>query len=327
MLRLKSLLGLGFGVNPVFFADGDAGDGSGGDGSGGSSSGDSKTGDSGDADKGKGDASNKPETYQVKIDGEDRSLSLDEIKELASKSGGADKRFNEAAEASKAAERGIRVETLVKVISGTEKPSDADIRELAGLLEINPQDFMNQLHQDADPAPKGTKKDTDMDFNAKFQEAMGATPAEVRAILEFSQTRHVGSARQEIREISDKAVDKDEIFGKMVIGKDKDDIKLTIKDMVAEDVLKKIQDGVPFGAKVVTEAVQRVRATLIKLGIPNNLTQHPIVLGLGPSDGLSPEIQADEPIKRIPSTDDGDEANLIARTLQKGLQAYRAQQR
>ncbi len=268
----------------------------------------------------------KAETYTVKVDGEDRSLSLDELKELASKSAGADKRFNEAAEASKTAERGIRVEALVKTISGVDKPSDADVRELAGLLEIDPKDFMNQLHAEEVAPSKSSKKDDDPDFNTKFQEVMGASPAEVRAILEHSQTRHVGDARKEIREISDKAVDKDEIFGKMIVGKDKDDILLTVKDMVAEDVLKKIQEGVPFGAEVVTSAVQRVRSTLTKLGIPNNLTQQPIVLGLGPSEGLSPEIQADEPIKRISSVEDGGEENLVARYLQQGIQAYRKQQ-
>ncbi|KKL58168.1 hypothetical protein LCGC14_2228090, partial [marine sediment metagenome] len=45
----------------------------------------------------------KTETYSVKIDGEDRDLSLVELKELASKSAGADKRFSDAAEASKTA--------------------------------------------------------------------------------------------------------------------------------------------------------------------------------------------------------------------------------
>ena len=268
----------------------------------------------------------KVESYTVKVDGEDRSFTLEELKEHTSKVAGADKRFSAAAEASKAGERGIRVGALVKLVSESDNPSDADIRELAGLLEIDPKDFMANLHKETETASKDTKKDDNADFNTKFQEAMGGTPAEVRAILEHSQNRHVQTAREEIREISDKAVDKDEIFGKMIVGKDKNAVLLTVKDMVAEDVLKKITSGEPFGAEMVTGAVQRVRATLTKLGIPNNLTQQPIVLGLGPSEGLSPEIQADEPIKRVSSFEDGDESNLIARTLQKSIQAYRARE-
>lgn len=267
----------------------------------------------------------KIESYTVKVDGEDRSFTLEELKEHTSKVAGADRKFQEAAEASKTAERGIRVEALVKTISGADSPSDADVRELAGLLEIDPKDFMQQLHNEEEPAPKDTNKADNYDFNAEFKKEMGATPAEVRAILEFSQTRHVGDARKEIREISDKAVDKDEIFGKIIVGEDKDNILLTVKDMVAEDVLKKIQDGVPFGAEVVTASVQRVRSTLTKLGIPGKPTQHPIVMGLIPGEGLSPEIQADKPIERVSSVEDGDEKNLIARTLQKMIQNQRKQ--
>jgi hypothetical protein len=320
MFNLKSLFG--FGLCRVFDDTND--DPNNPDASGGKPDDNKSGGGGGGGDSSKKD-DNKPETYAVKIDGEDRDLSLNELKELASKSGGADKKFQAAAEASKVAERGIRIEALVKSISGTDSPDDADIRELAGLLEIDPKDFMDQLRAEETPASKGANKDANLDFNAEFQKQMGATPAEVRAVLEHSQSRHVQAARKEIREISDNAVDKDEIFGKMIVGKDKDDILLTVKDMVAEDVLKKIQEGVPFGADVVTASVQRVRSTLTKLGIPNKLNQQPIVLGLGPGEGLPSEIQADEPIKRVSSTEDGDEKNLIARYMQKGIKTLREQ--
>jgi len=66
-----------------------------------------------------------------------------------------------------------------------------------------------------------------------------------------------------------------------------------------------------------------VRSQLTKLGIPKKLNQQPIVLGLGPGAGLSSEIQADEPIKRISSTEDAQEKNLVARYLQKAVKAAR----
>ena len=264
----------------------------------------------------------KEETYTIKIDGEERNLSIEELKTLASKSGGADKRFNEAAEAKKAAERGIRIEELTKSISTSDNPSEADIREYAGLIGVDPAEFMQYL-KEGDPDPKPASKATTSDFNKQFQEVMGASPAEVKAILEFSQQRHVNDARKEIREISDKAVDKDEIIGKMIVGEDRDEVLAAVKDMVAEDVLRKIQDGKPFGAEMVSATVQRVRSQLTKLGIPKKSNQQPIVLGLGPGAGLSSEIQADEPIKRIPSTEDDQEKNLIARYLQKAVHAAR----
>lgn len=264
----------------------------------------------------------KPETFTVTIDGEERNLSIDELKTLASKSAGADKRFQDAAAATKSAERGTRIEALVGSISGTDAPSETDVRELAGLLELEPAEFM-QILNESDPPQKADKKAENLDFNAEFQKQMGASPAEVRATLEFSTQRHVNDARKEIRDISDLAVDKDEIIGKMVIGEDKKEIIVQVKDMVAEDVLRKIQDGKPFGADLVAASVQRVRSQLIKLGIPRKLAQYPAVLGLGPSVGLPAEIQADEPIKRVLSSDDGDEKNLIARTLQKVIKASR----
>ena len=313
MFRLKSLFG--FGVQRVFFAEDNEANAA--------NVNTSKT----NSDTRKTDVASsetkKAETHTIKVDGEDVALTLDELKERASKSSGADKRFQEAAAASKAAERGVRIESLVKSISGNDAPSEANIRELAGLLEIEPAEFMEAL-KEGEPEPKSTSKATTPDFNKQFQDMMGASPAEVRAILEHSQSRHVNDARQEIREISDKAVDKDEIIGKMIVGEDRDDVSLAVKDMVAEDVLRKIQDGKPFGAEMVAASVQRVRAQLTKLGIPKRLNQQPIVLGLGPSAGLSSEIQADEPIKRVPSDEDANEKNLIARYMQKAVKAARS---
>jgi len=262
----------------------------------------------------------KVETYTVNVDGEDRQFTLEELKTHTSKVAAADKRFRESAEASKAAEKDARAGVLVKTISESENPSEADVRELAGIWGIDPKEFMQHLQEE--PSQKDTKTTTP-DFNKQFQEVMGTTPAEVKAILDFSQQRHVNDARKEIREISDKAVDKDEIIGKMIVGEDKDEVLATVKDMVAEDVLQKIQNGKPFGAELVAATVQMVRSKLTKLGIPKKLNQQPIVLGLAPSEGLSSLIQADEPIKRVSSTEDDQEKNLIARYLQKAVHTAR----
>ena len=264
----------------------------------------------------------KVETHTIKVDGTDVVLTTEELKERAMKASGADNRFREAAEATKAAERGTRIETLVKSISEEGTPSEADVRELAGLLEIEPAEFMQYLKEGEPPQKTGTKA-TETDFSAEFQKQFDATPAEVRAILDFSQQRHVNDARKEIGEISDKSVDKDEILGKMIVGEDKDEILAEVKNMVREDVLTKIQNGKPFGAELVTASVQMVRSKLTKLGIPKKLNQQPIVLGLAPSEGLSSVIQADEPIKRVPSNEDDQEKNLIARYLQKAVHIAR----
>ena len=264
----------------------------------------------------------KVETHTINVDGADVVLTIDELKERASKSSGADARFQEAAEMRKNAERDARAGVLAKTISEADNPSEADIQELAGIWGIDPKEFTQHLSE-GDPTQKTDTKGAVTDFNAEFQKQMGASPAEVRAILDFSQQRHVNDARKEIRGISDKAVDKDEIIGKMIVGEDKDEVLATVRDMVAEDVLQKIQNGKTFGAELVTASVQMVRSKLTKLGIPKKLNQQPIVLGLAPSEGLSSIIQADEPIKRVPSDEDGNEENLIERYLQKAVHAAR----
>ena len=264
----------------------------------------------------------KVETHTIKVDGVDVVLTTEELKERAMKASGADNRFREAAEATKAAERGIRVEELVKSLSGPDAPSEAEVRELAGLLEIEPAEFMTYL-KEGDPDLNKATKSADFDFETEYKKYMGCSTVEGRAIREYSQQRHVNSAREEIREISDKAVDKDEIIGKMIVGEDKEEVLAAVRDMVAEDVLRKIQDGKTFGAELVAATVQMVRSKLTKLGIPKKLNQQPIVLGLAPSEGLSSIIQADEPIKRVPSNEDGNEENLIERYLQKAVHAAR----
>ncbi len=320
MLRLKTIFG--FGSRMVFFAEEDDTNNANADG--GKTGDDNKAG-GGGGDGGKKDDSSaaKPETHTINVDGTDVVLTLDELKDRASKASGADARFQEAAEMRKNAERDARAGVLAKTIAEADNPSEADIQELAGIWGIDPKEFTQHLSE-GDPSQKTGTKTTESDFSAEFKKQFDASPAEVRAILDFSQQRHVNDARKEIREISDKAVDKDEIIGKMIVGENKDKRLLTAKDMVAEDVLRKIQDGKPFGAELVAASVQMVRSKLTKLGIPKKLNQQPIVLGLAPSEGLSSVIQADEPIKRVPSDEDEQEKNLIARYLQKAVHAARS---
>lgn len=263
----------------------------------------------------------KAETYIVNVDGEDRAFTLEELKTHTSKVAASDKRFRESSEATKKAERGIRVETLMKTISNADSPADSDIRELAGLLEIDPKELLDYT-KESNPTPKPGNKTANLDFSAEFQRQFGISPAEAKAGWDFSNTRHVNDARKEIKEISDGAVDKDEIIGKMVIGEDSKSVLIAVKDMVAEDVLRKIQDGKPFGAEMVAASVQRVRSQLTKLGIPKKLVQQPF-LGLGPSEGFSAAIQADEPIKRVSSVDDPNEKNLVDRYLQQAVKSAR----
>ena len=288
-------------------------------------SGDSSDKGGGGGDKGDDSALKKEESYTIKVDGQDRQVNLEELKTMAAKSGGADARFQEASDLKKSSEKGARIGDLIETLSGDGDPSEAAVRELSGLIGADPDAFLKFLEVDSDNSQKGTTSAgmSKEDLTAALTELLGVTPAEAKATLAYSNTRHVKSARGDLREFSDQVVDKDEIIGKMIVGENRDEVLTAVKDMVQDDVLRKINNGEPYGAELVASSVQSVRAKLTKLGIPNKPDQQPIVLGLGPGQGLPLDVQADEPIERVSSVDDPNEDNLVKRYLQTAIKFAR----
>jgi len=271
----------------------------------------------------------KEESYELVVDGEKRAVTLDEMKQLAQKASGADKRFQEASDLKKEAEDGIRIKSLIDRLSNTDTPSEAEIKEIASMIGVDPNEFAQYLAAEEKPTP--ADKNTPAAASNKLSkeeivEALGFDPAEAKSILEFSHQRHIEATRQKIRENSDEVVDKDEIFGKMKIGDGGEDRLAVVKDMVAEDVLRKIQDGGQFGAELVAASVQKIRAHLTKFGMPNKLDVYPLTLGLGPGGSLPSEVQSENPIERISAAEDDSEDNFVKRAMQKGLQMLRNKQ-
>jgi len=267
-------------------------------------------------------------TYDLKVNGEVRRVTLDEMKDLASKSAGAEAKFRDAAEIKKTAEKGLRISKLVESLSNN--PTEADTKELAVLLGVDPGELMNDLREitneegdDKDHGKATRQQGISKEMLAAALMEMGLNPEEIRNNSEYIQLERIERAKKEIRSVTDTAVDKDGILAKMIVGDNEDVRRSIFKDRVAEDVLRKIQDGVPYGADMVAASIQKIRSEYTKFGIPGKLDQYPIVLGLGPGGGLPAEVQTDEPIKRISSAEDDDEKNLIARYLQKTIQAVR----
>jgi hypothetical protein len=270
----------------------------------------------------------KDQMFDLTVNGERRSVTLEEMKTLAQKASGAESKFQEANELRKQAEDGIRMKGLIDRLSdGSHTPTDSEIKELSGMLGLDPEEFSAFLKEETapvdDPQDKGTGK---IDKQALI-EALGFDPAEAKSILEYAHQGHIRDAKNEIRKISDEAVDKDPVFGKMIIGENGKDRSSSIKEMVAEDVLRRIQDGQPFGTNLVAASVQKMRAHLTKFGVPGRPDQYPVALGLGPGMGLPAEVQSETPIKRVSAAEDGDESNFVSRVMQKGLQMLRSKPR
>lgn len=272
----------------------------------------------GGGDKGKKQATD--DSYEIVVDGEKRTVTLEEMKNLAQKASGAEKKFQEASKMRKAAEDGTRLLDLVERLKDPEhEPTELEVRELATMIGADPGELMEKLNTDdgqGGTPPKGETKMT----REQFAELFGFDLAEAKATLEYSKQAQINEARKYIKNQAEIAVDKDEIFGKMKIGEGGDDRISVIKDMVAEDVFRKMQDGQPFGAELVAASVQKIRAHLSKFGTPGKPEQYPITLGLGPGQGLPSEVQSDKPIERIKSTENEAEDNFVKRAMQKGLQ-------
>jgi hypothetical protein len=275
------------------------------------------------------------ETYTIKVGGTERALTIEEMKDLAQKSAGADEKFREASEMRRNNEDAIRQSELIQRLSDpSHKPTDAEISELSLKLGVDPAEFAEYIGHNGSNDPKPPQnKGGGFDPNsideaaaqAIVQKALGISSAEARGIIEYSHQRHIEDAREKIRKFSDEMVDKDTIFGTMKVGEKKADRDAVIKEMVAEDVLGRIKDGGPFGAELVTASIQKVRTYLQKFGIPGRPDQQPLTMGLGPSSGLPAEVLSEKPIERKSAAEDGDEGNFLGRWMQRYLQSKRQQ--
>lgn len=268
------------------------------------------------------DKTPKDQLKEITVDGEKKYLTNDEVTKYAQLGFSSDKRYKDATTKEKSAEDGLRIQGLVQRLGDSEnQPTDVEIKELAALLKIDASEFTEYLKPEADP--KTEDKLTKVDPKA-LAEALGMDPAEAKMILELSKQGLVASEREKITKNSHLAVDKDEFFGKIKVGKGGDGILEAVKEMVAEDVFERIEHGGAYGAELVAASIQKVRAHLIKMGIPGKPDEHPIVLGLVPGGAVLPaEVTGETPIERISSAEDKGEDNFVKRYLQKAVKAAR----
>jgi len=243
----------------------------------------------------------------VKVDGVEKTMTMEEARAAVAKSEGADKKFRDASEKVKSAERGMRIDSLFAQLNKADVPDQTLVSELAGLIGVNPKDVL--------PAEGPGKKDeppkkltlNDFDEGLKNQ-------------LEFDAQRNIEVAKEKIYEEVKKGVDKDEILGKMNnVAKEagNEDFLVTAAEEVHEDVLRKISSGEPFGAEMIASSIQAKRARFKRYGIPEKVTKpKTIIMGMGQPGGEPMTIQPDEPIERLESTETGYADNFAKRAFQ-----------
>jgi len=297
---------------------------------------DGNAGDGGDAgDKGnKGDKGDneggkkEPENYEVKIGGETKLLTLDELKEYASKSAGADKLMREAAEMRKGAASGIEIKEAFEKVMKSDNVDTSDIRKLAGVLGVDQEEMVKMFNDELDK--QGSKKDKTVDSDKKI--GKDQLDDETKDILEQAKQAQIAEAEKEILRMCKESVDKDEFFGKIISEtpeENRGDKREVILAMVHRDVRGKILASPytqeKFGAGMIQNSIQTVRSELKKYGIPSKSSKQSaisnVLAALGPTGGLPAEVQSNDKIERIPSTEADYEDNVVKRLGQKMVQS------
>jgi len=273
------------------------------------------------------------DTFTLKVDGVDKSFTLDELKSAASESTGAQKKFEEAAEMMKNAAPGRRVMELVTELGKQKVPDEGKVTELLQLLGVEPSAMEKTMEELKKVAGTNTKKTGDKtdDESGTTSEFVGVENLDPRlkTIMEAAEQADLERIREKIIDGTKKGVDEDKILGKIIDGvpegKERDKVRQVFHNMAINSVRGKILAREPYGTEMVQSTLQEVRAWIESLGIPGKAAGQPPISGeLGSllSD-YGPDVRVTEPIKRVPSTEPGYEENIVKRVQQRIVEAMR----
>ena len=260
-------------------------------------------------------------TYEVKVGGETKNMTMGELVAAASKVEGADARFEEAAQIRKDSEAASNFFELVNSIKNSETGATKDqylqmFRD-AGFVDSDIPDYDEVIKT------KGSAKVAKEDKNAEEvnkKVTLENMDDETKAILEAAKEANYSKVREEIYNKVEKSVDKDEILAKLIDSKtdaDRTKVRSTLCDMTKSEVQRRILANEPFSDEMVQSVLQGIRHQVESLGIPAKaITQIPVV-GFGPTPESSAKIIADKPIERVSSDDPDYIDNVVERHLQK----------
>ena len=266
----------------------------------------------------------KPETYEVKVDGEVRQMTLEELKANASKAAGADEKFRNAAQMKEDATRGIEIGKAFDKVN-SENVTASDVRHLAELTGQDADElvraFNNQGKDDKDDK-KDDKKPPLQGPQKKLE--LKDFPEDVQEILNAAKDKQVEDAEIKIKKMVGDEVDKDDFLGKIVLDapdEQREGVKEVVKSMVQRDVRAKILASPytkeKFGAEMIRNSIQMVRAEVKRLGIPSKSSKKAdrisLLNALGPTGGLPVEVYSDDKVERVESTDPNYEDNAVKR--------------
>lgn len=290
----------------TFVFDKDDGD-EGGDDKGGGAGKDEDSGKKdGDKDEGKKDETGT--TYDLKVKGEMRTFTLDELKTAAQKVTGIEAVAEEAAENRKKAEKGLRIQDLAQELRESDSPKPEVQREFMQALGL-PTDAIDKLVAQATGEGKKDSKDPDkgQDLDKKVVPiSMDQLDPRLRQVVEAAEQDDLRRIREGIDKACEEGVDNDKILGKM-LGEVDADRRDALQDFLHRSLKKDVKSRIlareEYGTEMIASSLQTVRADVKALGIPATVGGQPPVEGIDYANALGANIHATEPITRKTITD------------------------
>lgn len=277
-------------------------------------------------------------TFTVQVDGKDVQMTGKELRDAASLSGGAQRKFQEAAAMRKDAEDGVRLKQLVTEFQGA-TPQTADIakvREMGRLLGASEADIDAHVVQiqtlkaggtlQNSSTSAGDENDEDTllgeeDLNPELRAKMQRLDDLEKRERDREQSAANQAEVKEIRESVKKGLTDDPVLGMIVSRKDSK-VGAKLPDLVFNKVRDRVVFGhEPYGPQLLKTVLQEVRQDLSDFGILKRETeQDTAVVSLGSAPGMSSTLQVNEPVKRVPLSEPGGRENLFKSLVQKVLQ-------
>jgi len=249
------------------------------------------------------DEEDAPQTFTVTVNGEKRTITLEEALKAYEKVTGADEKFRAAADLAKQAQKGIRISELLE--KGRREPlSQSELIEYANLLGIPQEDVLAAMTGEEE-------EDEGEETGSAASPSLPKTPSPVKfedldpqlqRDLEKLREQEIERGREAIRKEVTEAVDKDKVLGKMIAASP--DRAEAIRNLVLMEVEREaIVYGQEYGPDMVNRAIQIARSIVTSLGTPER-PQEPALRGLGVAPSLGSEsFYTGKPPKRVPVTD------------------------
>lgn len=271
--------------------------------------------------------------YDIKVDGQERKVTLDELRLLAEKAGGAEARFEAASTMRKEAERGLRIARALEKVKA-ENPKDEDVKEFYDAIGT-PEQYQAYLKakEDAGGGNRGGNRGGNGDEEDKLRRKLGLDDFDdqTKELLRTAQEGNREKTREKVEAMIKSKVSEDPVLKKLL---DSVQDEATRKDasneiiaMANEMVKERVLTGAPFGPELLDSVAQRLRHRVQKLGIPTSkMAGKSSTLGLGllGADAMvGTNLLSDEPVKRVPITDSNWINNVVERTQKKALELLR----